>query len=64
MTLCANCREREGTELWVGDGGALALVHGMSVRWCRRCVITAQLAHARAMAAQVPSLERELEQES
>ncbi len=60
-TVCANCRDRVGTEPWVGEGGVLALIHGMSVLWCRRCVLTAQLAYARAQASRIPDLERDLE---
>ncbi len=57
---CQNCQQREATETWVDDGGVFAYAHGMSQRWCLRCVLTAQLEHARKMAAQIPDLERQL----
>jgi hypothetical protein len=57
---CAQCHRRPGTITWVGEGGALAYVHGGGVRWCERCVVEAQLAHAVAMARQVPALEQQL----
>lgn len=60
MTLCQNCHQREGTQIWVGEGGTLAFTHGMSQRWCSRCVLETQLNHARMLAAQIPDLERRL----
>lgn len=58
--LCAKCQHRPGTEIWVGEGGTLAYVHGMYSRWCRRCVIEAQLEHAKTIAATIPALIRQL----
>jgi hypothetical protein len=56
VTPCARCGERDGTELWCPTGG-FGYVHGLGVYWCRRCVLTVQLAEARRLAAQVPVLE-------
>jgi hypothetical protein len=58
--LCANCKERVATLDWVGEGGTLAYAHGLYVRWCQQCATEAQLVHARAMAADIPALERRL----
>ena len=54
---CQNCLIRPATLTWGGEGGTLALVHGMSVRWCEYCVTEAQLAYARERAAAIPDLE-------
>ena len=60
IPACDQCQERPGTEYWIGDAGALAFAHGFYRRWCRRCVVRAQLAHAREQAALIPALEAEL----
>ena len=57
---CQKCRKREGTHNWVGEGGVLAMTHGMSQRWCEYCVVEAQLAHARKLSALIPALESRL----
>jgi hypothetical protein len=57
---CAHCQTREGTEVWADDGGALAYVHGFTQAWCKHCVLEAQLAYCRQMAARIPTLEVEL----
>lgn len=59
---CDNCGERPGTEPWIGDLGALAFSHGGAKLWCRVCVLETQLEHARSRAAEIPRLERELEE--
>jgi hypothetical protein len=59
---CRNCRQRPGTLLWVASGGAFAMAHGAGVYWCRVCVVTAQLEHARSMAASIPNLEAQLQE--
>lgn len=58
---CANCHVREGTIKWVGDGGSMALVHGVYTLWCERCVVAVQLAHAEERAALIPELRAKLE---
>lgn len=61
---CANCQMPPpgGTELhrWVGEGGALALSHGMYSWWCDVCTTAAQLDHARTRAALIPEMEERL----
>ena len=42
---CENCRAREATVLWVGDGGVLGWVHGAYECWCSICALEKQLAH-------------------
>lgn len=59
-TLCPKCEQRPGTEIWVGEGGTLAYVHGFHAYWCKPCVVTEQLAYARKSAARIPELESEL----
>jgi hypothetical protein len=58
--LCANCGKRPATIDWVGNGGALAISHGVYERWCEVCALTAQLEHAQKMAGRIPDLERRL----
>ena len=57
---CDNCHQREGTLPWVGDGGALAMIHGMARMWCEHCVLEAQIAHAEQCAADLPALRDQL----
>lgn len=60
MDICVNCSQRKASLDWVGDGGAMAYVHGMSVRWCERCAVEAQLQYARARAKEIAGLEKRL----
>ncbi len=57
---CRNCGQRPATELWIGDGGSLAFVHGHYQPWCKPCTLQVQLDHARKRAKAIPELEREL----
>lgn len=59
VTLCARCGLRPATETWTES--AFAFAHGLFQRWCKRCVVEAQLAFAREVAARIPRLEAELE---
>ena len=56
---CQNCLERPATEVWSPEGTVAAL-HGLYQYWCKRCVLTEQLAYARKIAANIPQLEKEL----
>lgn len=58
--FCRNCQKRPATTFWVGEGGALAYVHGGGVPWCMRCTVEAQLKYAREQAARIPELEQQL----
>jgi hypothetical protein len=60
MTVCANCKEREGTERWVGDSSAIGWIHMTPQMWCRLCCAREQLAHAQKLAATIPALEAEI----
>lgn len=57
---CQNCNKRKATEDWVGDGGALAIVHGIVSKWCKVCCLETQLKHAIERATAIPALEKEL----
>lgn len=57
--LCANCGERPGTETW---GDVLAVMHGWTQKWCEVCVLEKQVEHDRERAAELPELERRLEE--
>ena len=58
--LCQNCRKREATVDWIGDGGTLAFSHGMYQRWCEYCCTDKQLQHAKKLASMIPELEQKL----
>lgn len=58
--ICENCGTRPGDCLWVGDGGTLAVAHGLGAWWCNRCIVEAQLKYANERAADIPRLERKL----
>jgi hypothetical protein len=60
MSHCANCREREGTIKWLGEGDALALVNGMYAMWCEPCVLSAQIDHAQKSVARLGELQAKL----
>lgn len=54
---CQKCGQREGTETWA-PSGVIGWVHGAYSTWCKRCVVEAQLEHARTAAANIPLLEQ------
>jgi RNA polymerase subunit RPABC4/transcription elongation factor Spt4 len=58
--VCQNCGKREATENWVGEGGMLALTHGMYSCWCKICCLEAQLKYMREIVARIPETEAEL----
>jgi hypothetical protein len=58
--LCTVCNLRPGTEIWVGEGGAMAYVHGHYSMRCEICVLEEMLSYARARAAAIPQLEEDL----
>lgn len=58
MTPCANCGKREGTIQYVGDSGALGLVHGFFELWCEACVLDLQIKHAEERANALPELRK------
>lgn len=51
--LCGNCGERPYVTLWVDPNHP-------HEGWCERCVLSAQVEHARERAAALPSLEARL----
>lgn len=55
---CQKCGARPATETW--SEGSIAFVHGMYQRWCKPCVLTAQLEHMRKMVPLIPAMEAEL----
>jgi hypothetical protein len=56
---CQRCGERPATVTWAPDG-TMGLIHGGYQFWCARCALRAQVEHARACAARLPELERQL----
>jgi hypothetical protein len=58
--ICSNCHKRKATENWVGDGGWMAYSHGMYSRWCKICVLEAQIASIRKSMNRLPTLEAKL----
>lgn len=59
--LCVNCNILRGTERWVGEYDSVTVARtGWHQMWCKRCVVVAQLDHAKQRAAAIPELERQL----
>lgn len=54
--LCDLCKLRPGTEVWC-ESGVIGHIHGMSKRWCKRCVLEAQLKHSKMVASNIPELQ-------
>jgi hypothetical protein len=59
-TLCASCGLHPGTVKWVGNGGAMNLIHGFYEMRCKGCVLRAQIESAEERAAALPGLRSEL----
>ena len=57
---CANCKKRKATLKWIGDGGSLAIAHGLASDWCEVCALEAQLKHAKERAAEILKMEKKL----
>ena len=57
---CQRCGAKGPTSVWTADDGGFGYVHGMYSWWCERCILTAQLDHAKARAAAIPELEAKL----
>lgn len=59
--ICSNCNVRKGTERWVGEYDSVTVARtGWHQMWCKRCVVVAQLEHAKRLAATIPELENQL----
>lgn len=59
--ICQQCAKRDGTEIWTGSGVDVGLAYAHRYQcWCRECALTAQIAHCRACAEQIPALEAAL----
>jgi hypothetical protein len=58
--ICARCLTRQGTEIWTE--GTMAYIHGAYQMYCKVCVLTCQIQHAKERAAAIPEMERELEE--
>lgn len=57
---CEHCGREAKTEPWVGEGGVMAVVHGMTSQWCRRCILEAQIDYAERITANLPELRKQL----
>ena len=55
---CTSCYERPGSVKWYGNGGALAVSHGMYSMWCEHCVNAAQIEYVYDQLARLPELLR------
>lgn len=58
--ICSNCEARPATEIWVGEGGSLALSHGLYSHWCKRCCLVAQIEYANGIIERLPNAKRQL----
>jgi hypothetical protein len=56
--MCQKCGERPATEIWAE--GAISYVHGVYLRWCKRCVVETQLMAAETAAETIPALRAQL----
>ena len=45
--LCTNCEEHLATEIWIGHGDMMALIHGHYKYWCKCCTLEAQIEYAK-----------------
>ncbi len=59
--ICENCNVAPSTENWGGENDALSLARNprLTKRWCKRCVLVAQIAYAKRLTP-IDKLEREL----
>jgi hypothetical protein len=60
---CANCKIREATEKWVGQGSIMDYTHGNYQMWCKKCIARAQLTYARKQLRKLPLRIKKLEKE-
>jgi hypothetical protein len=58
--ICQNCNVHAATNLWVGEGSSLDLIHGHYQNWCACCVLKAQIEHAELMVSRLDRLKAEL----
>jgi len=57
---CQHCHKRKATINYVSKGCFLDFAHAFYQRLCKKCVIRAQLKHAKKVAQNIPKLEKEL----
>jgi len=53
--ICQHCGARPGTDTWC-ETGVFGHIHGLSQQWCRVCVLSAQIANAKARCAELDTL--------
>ena len=60
-TVCENCGKEPSTENWGGENDSVSLARNprLTQRWCKRCVLTAQIAYAKKLTP-ISELERQL----
>ena len=60
--MCRNCNERPATAWWRGEMSVMDVARNPTAAqpWCERCIVVAQLKHARAQADRIPALELRL----
>lgn len=53
----------DATDIWVGDGGPLAITRSyMQFKWCDCCITKKQLEHAKKQVLRIAALEAKLAQ--
>jgi hypothetical protein len=62
--LCVVCKTRPATINWVASGSSMDFIHGLSERRCMICCLRTQLEKAMETTAQIPRLQKELENET
>lgn len=53
---CQKCGLRDGTEIWTGEGGTMAYIHGNYQKWCEQCCVVEQIRYCEEAAARLPEL--------
>ena len=62
-TICSNCKKRLATIKWTGYASSMEINHGALIEyWCKICASQAQIECRKEQAAQIPALEKELEE--
>lgn len=56
--MCNKCNKHKATVNWVGDGGVMEMVHGMSAMWCECCVMDAQIEYAQKAVDRLKDLKK------
>jgi hypothetical protein len=57
---CQKCHKLKATGCWVGNGDVMSAIHGMYEYWCERCMLEAQIKHAKEHKNDLKTLQEKL----